>query len=158
MITAISLLYSKSALARIEDIKPSDIVRFEVWAKVVFVIIKGRRPRFYSKQLFKKHFVTRRQQEAREINTSRVKGNWFRAVNGKKGTAYSVYALQDGIDCTCEDYANQIRFLKKGCCKHGYAVLLHLGFSTLADYVEHQRWVDTSHSSFLEEPEEDLVA
>ena len=157
MINAMNLIYSKSALARIENIRVSQIKRLEVWATVVFVVIEGRRPRFYSKKVFKQNFVMRRQQEARAIYINRVKGNWFRAVNPKKGSAYDVYALQDGIDCTCEDYANQMRFLKKGCCKHGYAALLHLGFNTLADYVEHQRWVDTSHPPF-ENLEEDLVA
>lgn len=151
MITATSLIYSKSAIARMEGISPKDVVRLEVWAKVVFVIIKGRRPKFYSKKAFKSHFVRRRQQEARLLCTNRVKGNWFRAVNPRKGTAYDVYALRDGIDCTCEDYSNQIKFLKKGCCKHGYAVLLHLGFSSLADYVEQQLWADTSHPPFEEE-------
>lgn len=155
MINATSLIYSKSAIARIEGVSPRDVVRFEVWAKVVFVIIRGRRPRFYSKKAFKQHFAAHRKQQAKELCTSRVKNNWFRAINPKKGTAYDVYALQDAIDCTCEDYANQIRFLKKGCCKHGYAVLLfELGFTTLADYVEQQRWVDTSYAPF----EEELIA
>lgn len=151
MINAINILYSKAAIARIEGISPKDVVRFEVWAKVVFVIIRGRRPRFYSKKLFKQHFVTHRQQQARSLYTNRVKGNWFRAVNPKKGTAYDLYAMHDAIDCTCEDYSNQIKFLKKACCKHGYALLLHLGFETLADYIEHQRWADTSHPPFEEE-------
>lgn len=148
MINATSLIYSKSAIARIEGISPKDVVRFEVWAKVVFVIVRGRRPRFYSKKLFKSHFVNRRREQAYSVEISRVKGNWYRAENLKKGTTYDVYALKDAIDCTCEDYSNQIRFLKKGCCKHGYAVLLHLGFSSLADYVEHQQWADTSHPLF----------
>lgn len=152
MISAKNFIYSKAAIARMENVSLRDVVRFEVWAKVVFVIIRGRRPRFYSKKAFKLHFVEHRKEQARELCTNRVKGNWFRAVNPRKGTAYDVYALQEGIDCTCEDYSNQIRFLKKGCCKHGYAVLMyHLGFSSLADYVEQQRWVDTSHPPFEEE-------
>jgi hypothetical protein len=156
MITATNLLYSKNAIARMENIPVSEVVRFEVWASVVFVIIRGRRPKFYSKRVFKRHFVEHRREQAKEICTNRVKNNWFRAINPRKGTAYDVYALRDGIDCTCEDFSNQIRFFETGCCKHGYAVLLYeLGFTTLADYVEQQRWVDTSHPPF---EEEELVA
>ncbi len=154
MVTSLSLVYSKSAIARILGVAVSKIKRFEKWWRVCWVWVEGQRPRFFSLSVFKQHFVEHRKAQAREIYINRVRDNWFRAVNPKKGSAYDVYALREGIDCTCEDYSNQIKFLKKGCCKHGYALLKHLGFDSLADYIEHHRWVDTSHPPF----EEKLVA
>ena len=41
-----SYVYNISAMSRILRIAEQSIVRFEEWANCVFVIIKGRRPRF----------------------------------------------------------------------------------------------------------------
>ena len=145
MVSALNILYSKSAIARILGVVVSKIKGFQKWWRVCWVWVEGQKPRFFSLSIFKQHFVEHRKAQAREIYVSQVKEGHHRAVNPKKGTAYDVYTLREGIDCTCEDYSNQINFFQKGCCKHGYAVLLHLNFDSLAEYVEHHRWADTSH-------------
>lgn len=145
MVTALNILYSKAAIARILGVAVSKIKGFQKWWRVCWVWVEGQRPRLFSLSIFKQHFVDHRKAQAREIYVSRVRGNSFRAVNPKKGSAYDIYALPEGIDCSCEDFSNQIIFLKKGCCKHGYALLKYLGFDSLADYVEQHQWVDSSH-------------
>lgn len=137
MINKINFVYSKSAAARILDVKPQAIVRFEVWAYVCFVQVKGQRPTFISKKAFKQHFVDWRIERSRFLCTAQVNQEHFRVVNPKKNTAYSVYLFEDGLDCECEDYKNQITIFGggKACCKHGYGVLTWLGFNRLSDYV-----------------------
>jgi hypothetical protein len=136
MINKINFVYSKSAAARILDVKPHFIVRFEIWAYVCFVQVRGQRPTFISKKAFKQHFVDWRIQQGRSLCTAQVNQEHFRVVNPKKNTAYSVYLFEDGLDCECEDYKNQVLiFNGKACCKHNYAVLAWLGHNRLSDYV-----------------------
>jgi hypothetical protein len=151
MINKINFIYSKSAAARILDVKPHLIIRFEIWAYVCFVQVKGQRPTFISKKAFKQHFVDWRIQQGRSLCTAQVNQEHFRVVNPRKNTAYSVYLFEDGLDCECEDYKNQVLiFNGRACCKHtvgfrvgsfspetrpNYAVLAWLGHNRLSDYV-----------------------
>ena len=136
MINKTNFLYSKSAAARILEVKPYQIERFEIWAYVCFVHVKGQRPTFIGKKAFRQHFVDWRIERSRSLCTAQVNQEHFRVVNPKKNTAYSVYLFEDGLDCECEDYKNQIMiFNGKACCKHNYAVLAWLGYNRLQDYV-----------------------
>ncbi|PSB40581.1 hypothetical protein C7B80_33090 [Cyanosarcina cf. burmensis CCALA 770] len=141
MVTAQNILYSKSAIARIENVDVSDVIRLEVWHSVVFVIIRGRRPRFYSKQQFKKHFVARRQAAARALVATQniFNPNVFYVRNETKGTAYTVNFFTNGANCECDDFDNQKRFFGKACCKHIYAALNQIGHSSLRTYIEERR-------------------
>lgn len=137
MVTAQNILYSKSAIARMERIDVSDVIRLEVWHSVVFVIIRGRRPKFYSKQQFKQHFVTRRQTAARALTATQNlfnPSNFF-IRNETKDTGYNVQIFVGGAICECEDFNNQKQFFGKACCKHIYAVLYKLGHGSLSDYI-----------------------
>jgi hypothetical protein len=137
MINKVNFVYSKSAAARILDVKPYQVVRFEIWAYVCFVQIRGQRPTFISKKVFRQDFVDGRIERSRSLQVAQVNEEHFRVVNGRKGTAYSVYLFEDGLDCECEDYKNQITiFNGRACCKHNYAVLRWLGYNRLKDYVE----------------------
>ncbi|PSB06070.1 hypothetical protein C7B62_23770 [Pleurocapsa sp. CCALA 161] len=136
MINKSNFVYSKSAAARILNVKPYEIVRFEVWYKVCFVKVKGQRPTFISKKAFKQHFVDWRIEQSRSLCTAQVNQEHFRVINPRKSTAYSVYLFEDGLDCECEDYKNQVLiFNGKACCKHNYAVLTWLGYNRLKDYI-----------------------
>lgn len=145
MVTSLNILYSKAAIARILNVAVSKIKGFQKWWRVCWVWIEGQRPRFFPLSIFKQHFVAHRQEQARKIYVAQVREEQYRAVNPQKGTAYDCYTYQEGIDCTCEDYSNQIKLFNKGCCKHGYAVLKYLGFDSLAEYMEKHQWLDTSH-------------
>ncbi len=136
MINATNFVYSKAAAARILGVKVWAIARFEIWYKVCFVVVKGQRPTFISKKAFREHFVEWRIQQGRSLCVAQVNREHYRVVNPKKSTAYSVFVYEDGFDCECEDYKNQVLiFNGRACCKHNYAVLTWLGYNRLSDYI-----------------------
>jgi len=132
------LLYSRSAAARIFGVGVEHVKKVEVWPKVVLVVFQGcgRRPRFVSKQTFKFHFTEFRRQSALGLLVVGQQGSKFDVLNPSNGHQYQVVVATSGIKCTCEDYQNQIQYLGRGCCKHAYRVLFHLGFKTLKDYIQ----------------------
>jgi hypothetical protein len=134
--SAHDLLFSASAVRRILGLAASIAIRVKVWPYVIWVHVAGQRPTFISKQCFKRHFVTRRQAAAKALQVTRYAFDQqaFTVRNETKHSTYQVIA-NDTVSCECHDYQNQVSFLGKGCCKHGYAVLNHLGFKSLADYV-----------------------
>ena len=132
------LVYSRAAAARILGVPVEQIRRVEVWPFVVLVIPQrgfGLRPRFVSKQTFRTHFVEFRRQSAKDLLVITQRGSEFTVLNPANSNQYTVTVGTSSIKCTCEDYHNQLRFLGRGCCKHCYRVLFHLGFQTLKDYV-----------------------
>ena len=135
MVTRHNLIYSIAAAQRILGIK-TGLYKVEEWVHVVWVHGAGF-CRFMSKKLFKKHFADRRKEEAKNVNFYTENNIDFTAY-GNSGS-YAVKALDKEVTCTCEDYKNQSRFLKRGVCKHGYAALNHLGFNSLQDYIERDR-------------------
>lgn len=141
MVTAQNILYSKSALARILGIDTNLITRLEVWHSVVFAVIKGRRPRFFSKKIFKIHFVQWRQAQAKALVATQnvFNPNIFYVKNETKATAYTVNFFIGGSTCDCEDFNNQKQFFGMACCKHIYASLSQIGFTSLRDYIEERR-------------------
>lgn len=137
MINKANFVYSKAAAARILGVPVYAIARFEKWAYVYFVQVKGKRPVFMSLKAFKQHFADWRKQQSSSLCVSKVEANHFRVVNPKKGSAYSVFVEADGLDCECKDYENQVAILKgRRCCKHGYALLTWLGCDRLSDYLD----------------------
>lgn len=137
MIQAEDYVYSKSAVARMLNVAASLVVRVEKWANCAFVIVKGKRPRFWKKLDFLCHFGDWRRRQAKELVTDRLMPDVFAVINEKKKSKYVVKIKSDAIVCTCEDYKNQVKFLRKpGVCKHGYAVLKSLGITKLSKYIE----------------------
>jgi hypothetical protein len=51
------------------------------------------------------------------------------------------------VFCTCDDFNNQLEFWGRGCCKHGYAVLAHLGFGSLRDYMTAKKVIPLRRAS-----------
>jgi hypothetical protein len=141
MITATNLLYSKSAIARMECVNAEDVLRLEVWHSVVFVIIRGRRPKFYSKKAFKVHFVQLRQARAKALVATQnlFNPNVYYVRNETKGTAYTVNFFTGGVVCECEDWKNQSQFFGMAACKHIYSCLTLMNFSSLRTYIEERR-------------------
>lgn len=137
MVNRNNIVYSIAAAQRILNIK-TGLYQVQEWTHVVWVHGKNF-CRFISKKLFKKHFADRRRAEAQNIDLliDSQDDRHFTAM-GSNGV-YQIHTHDVGIKCTCEDYKNQIRIIGKGVCKHGYAVLNHLGFDSLADYLERDR-------------------
>lgn len=157
MVTAENLIYSKAALSRVLKINVKSIVRFEVWASVVFVIIKGKRPTFISKKVFKQEFSDFRNRNSKLVNIipHAVSDKLFLAQSeGKKEShQIEIYESYDKLvksRCVCEDYKNQLEnrfYLKKETgnfdprCKHQIALETFLGGS-LRDYINELKAID----------------
>jgi predicted nucleic acid-binding Zn finger protein len=137
MVTAFNILYSTAAVRRLLGLQSSAQVQIREFFKVVWVWVKGQRPTFISKAVFKIHFVEWRKAQARGLKvTERLdRPNAYTVRNECKDSTYIVEARADGVFCGCHDFKNQLEFLGRGCCKHGYAVLNDLGFGSLRDYI-----------------------
>jgi hypothetical protein len=137
MVTRSNILYSVSAVKRLLGLGDRVFVKIQEFANVVWVWVKGKRPTFISKKAFKQHFVDRRKAQANGlVVTQNVNCNaTFTVKNETKGNSYQTAIYETAIACECEDYQNQKEFFGRGVCKHGYAVLAHLGFSSLKDYI-----------------------
>ena len=137
MIQAEDYVYSKSAVARMLNVAASLVVRVEKWANCAFVIIKGKRPRFWKKADFLCHFADWRRSQSKELVVDRLMPNVFAVINQKKKSKYIATIRPDTIACNCKDYKNQVKFLAKvGVCKHGYAILKNLGINKLSEYIK----------------------
>lgn len=166
MITTNNFIYSKSALARALKISTSKIVRFEIWDKVIFVIIKGKSPTFISKNLFKKEFIEFRKRNSKLVSIiphavsdklflaqSKPKTNQKEEPQKHNLEIYETYDKLIKSRCDCEDYRNQLenRFYLKGelgtsdpHCKHQKALETFLGGS-LRDYINELKTIDQEY-------------
>jgi hypothetical protein len=138
MVTRENLVFSISAARRLLGVAQGVSIQIREFFKVVWVWVKGKRPTFVSKRAFKQHFVDRRRAAARALTATQWidQPKYFTVRNESKNSIYQLEAFPDRIECDCEDYRNQIEFLGRGCCKHGYAVLNTLGFRSLGHYIE----------------------
>jgi hypothetical protein len=137
MVTATNILYSVSAVKRLLGLGDRTLVKIQEFAKVVWVWVKGKRPTFISKKAFKQHFVDRRKAQAKGLAVTRngFNSTTYSVKNEAKNSSYKVVLGSSAIACECEDYRNQTEFFGRGVCKHGYAVLAQLGYSSLKDFV-----------------------
>ena len=133
-----NLFFNLASVARIAEVPVDSIDRFEIWDRVILVIFKkgrGLRPRFLSNLLFYSSFVEDRKARSKSIQVTpnAFADRIYTARNESNDHTYTVIA-SDAIECQCADYRSQISFVGRGCCKHGYAVLRSLGFSSLSDF------------------------
>ena len=133
-----NLFFNLASVARIAEVPVDSIDRFEIWDRVILVIFKknrGLRPRFLSNMLFYSSFVEDRKSRSKSIQVTpnAFADRIYTARNESNDHTYTVIAAES-MECQCADYRNQIAFIGKGCCKHGYAVLRSLGFSSLSDW------------------------
>ncbi len=133
------MIYTKSNAARTLRQLIGRIQWVQEFWKVINVCVKGCRPVFVSKKLFKQAFVTFRKESASTVKVKRlgVDSVHFQALG--RDEIYDLTLTATGITCTCVDYQNQVQFLQgsKHCCKHGYAVLNRLGFNSLSEYLSY---------------------
>jgi hypothetical protein len=139
MVTAFNIVYSVSALSRILGCVIGQITRFQVWGSIVWACVAGHRPRFFSKKLFQAHFAQWRKAQSAQLEAQPLsQPGFFRVYNSQSASSYLCKVSTYGSMCACPDWANQYEFLGKGCCKHLYAALSYLGFSSLSDYLAAQ--------------------
>ena len=133
-----NLFFNLASVARIAEAPVDSIDRFEIWDRVILVIFKknrGLRPRFLSNMLFYSSFVEDRKSRSKSIQVTpnAFADRIYTARNESNDHTYTVIAAES-MECQCADYRAQLSFIGKGCCKHGYAVLNHLGFNSLSDW------------------------
>ena len=149
MIDTNNFIYSKSALARVLKINTSKIVRFEIWDKVIFCIIKGQRPTFVSKKVFKQEFKNFRNRNSKSVNIipHSVSDKLFLAQSEGKAERHQVeiYQTYDNLiksRCTCKDYKKLGTSDRS--CKHQIALETFLG-GNLRDYVNELKAIDQEY-------------
>lgn len=148
-VTVSNILFSAAAVRRLLGLSQSAKVQIQVWANVIWVWVKGKRPTFLSKQVFKAHFVEWRKLQARDLTVTKRLDvpNHYTVRNEAKNSVYILEARADGLFCTCDDFNNQLEFFGRGCCKHGYAVLVRFGFGSLSEYITAQKVVPFQRAS-----------
>jgi len=120
-VTASNILFSAAAVRRLLGLSQSAKVQIQVWAKVVWVWVQGKRPTFMSKQVFKAHFVEWRKRQARDLTVTKRLDlpNHYTVRNEQKGSTYILEARSDGLFCTCDDFNNQLEFFGRGAVSTG---------------------------------------
>ncbi|AFY74768.1 hypothetical protein Syn7502_02831 [Synechococcus sp. PCC 7502] len=138
MVTKFSILYSVSAVRRLLGLGDRIAVKIQEFGWVIWVWVSGKRPTFISKKAFKQHFVDKRRAAARGLVVTRnaYQSCSYSVRNESKDSVYKVVLGVNAIACECDDYRNQTEFFGHGVCKHGYAVLAQIGYSSLKDYLK----------------------
>lgn len=132
------LLYTRTAVARALQTTLKRIRRVRVFWNAVWVWVQGQRPKFFSKKLFYAAFVAFRRAGAENAEVRHVMEPGFEGYEVRCATSRDWHVVSPGTEevwCDCPDYHRQIDTFGKGCCKHGYAVLNLLGYSSLREYV-----------------------
>ena len=123
-----NLLYSIAAVRRVLGLGDRVRVKIAHWFKVLWIWAEGSRPTLLSKSALKQHFVEFRKQQAKNLV---VAGSGSRYQVGDHRVGVEAH----GLTCTCQDFAVQSRSIGRGVCKHGYAVLNHLGYDSLSVFI-----------------------
>jgi len=161
-------LYGRSAAQRMTGL---EVKQTRVYNKSVLVIFEkgqGARPRFISKDDFKRHFAEYRKQGAASVFVSYkpFSGNFRAPSSYSMQESYSIDLFPDHLKCTCADWKTQEELgFKTPMCKHSYAVLFYIGCQDLQDYIkrcgieflDHQKPVgEVEDELYLEQYERDL--
>lgn len=136
--SALQLLYSVSAVRRLLGLAAGVSIRIQKFFYVIWVHVAGRRPTFISKSVFKAHFIEHRKAAAKALAVTKdvLQQHIYSVRNESKGTAYQISISSGQPICGCDDFKNQLQFLSGlACCKHAYAVLGHLGYGSLREYL-----------------------
>lgn len=131
-----SLVFNRSAASRLLGCKPEAILKFEVWASVIFIHIKGQRPTFLSKKRFYSEFASFRKEGAKLCKVEApLRGYPKQYEVISEGTDKKFHTVwMNGIyqSCDCRDFEEQkAQNFPQPCCKHQYAVLNHLNCSSI---------------------------
>ena len=106
-------------------------LRVDQWVSVIHVVAHGVST-FIGKAQLKKAFVQFRKDNGKSLTVTYLQGDTYRVAGHN---THHVVATPTAMVCDCEDYLNQVGAWGKGCCKHGYAVLGHLGYGSLSEYI-----------------------
>ena len=125
-----------SITAAIKILKRKDICKLEIWAKIIFVKFTNGQARFVAKKDFWIEFHRSRKIRAKDLTVSYYGNDLYQVSSQSRLDPYFV-SLGDNIQCECADYAEQVKAkFRHPICKHGWALLNHLGFNSLSAYIQ----------------------
>ena len=141
-----SFVFTKSAALRLLD--ATCVNDLQVWANCIWVKFYKQVGsklkcfvRFVSKSKFYNQFAIDRKYRSRSVTVTQNVFNkdQYSARSSRGNDLYHLEVFDSAIACTCDDYKNQVNLFSSYAsklCKHGYAVLSKLGFSSLSDYIQ----------------------
>jgi hypothetical protein len=136
-------LYSQARASRILGVKPSEIEFVYVCGDGRILVGLYNDSVYLSDREFKIAYGEERKARAKElIVTKRLDmKSGYTVRNESSKSAYKVKAFIDGLVCECPDYeiSSQVMNSDKVACKHIYAVLGQLGYSSLREYIKGQK-------------------
>ena len=138
MKTREQMVFSRSAASRIVQALLQN-VEVQVWSQVIWVKVKGRKPKFISPKAFIEDFHQTRMRHAKNLDYRAISDTKYVVINPENGHKYLVDLHPDKLTCTCEDYAQQSQVFEQPCCKHCYRILFALGYQNLVEYVEQSK-------------------
>jgi predicted nucleic acid-binding Zn finger protein len=125
-----------SITAAIKILGRKDILKLEVWARVIFVKFANGQGRFVSKNLFWIEFHRSRKERAKDLTVEYYDRDLYQVSSQSQIDPYFV-SLGDDIQCECADFANQVKAkFRYPICKHAWALLNHLNFNSLSAYIQ----------------------
>lgn len=125
-----------SITAAIKILGRKDICKLEIWARVIFIKFSNGQTRFMAKKDFWIEFHRSRKERAKDLTVGYYGRDLYQVSSQSQIDPYFV-SVGDDIQCECEDFANQVKSkFKHPICKHGWALLNHLGFNSLSAYIQ----------------------
>lgn len=139
-----TLIFTKTAAARLLPFATKiEVLRvFKGAVQVTYLTKNGRCSTFLSKTAFFQDFVNYRQEGAKTCTVKRWgAGSYqcrYEVFSSMSEKIYTVELSAGTAMCNCPDYEEQHRQLGKAKigCKHAIATLNHVGYGSLAEYVD----------------------
>lgn len=148
------LIFTKAAALRLlPHATKIEVIRvFKGSIQVTYLTRRGRCSTFLSKTAFFKDFVAFRYEGAKSVTVKRWTAGTYQCrydCKSPNGENTRTVDLSGGTaTCSCPDYEQQYRQLGKARpgCKHVIATLKHVGYGSLAEYMdakeqEKQAWL-----------------
>lgn len=131
------MIYSKSNIARLlGDISPSQVKQVTELDGECLVILKNNQTVVISRKELTQSFVNYRKEGARGLLAYKQANRFeYIVLNPRSYHTYHVSLAVGNIYCQCTDFNSQQQNFGRGCCKHIYAALAQLGYSSLSDYL-----------------------
>lgn len=104
--------------------------------RIVVQIANSNRLIVLEAREFLDNFVSTRQKKATKLEIKKQVSWGYVVYNPENNHTYTVTPASKSAVCSCPDYQKQIEAIGRGCCKHGYRVLQHLGHKTLSEYID----------------------
>ncbi len=140
------MLYTKKAVAKVLNLAYNQIEFIYVGEESILVGLYNNSIKL-DKQSFREEFVKVRKIRSQTIAVRPHPNelNAFVAENQINHHSHTVQLTDRHVFCDCEDYQKQYDNWQQGCCKHGYAVLNHLGYSSLQEYIHREKETRAKH-------------